>query len=48
MDASNLVIFYGSHIDGIICVKQIGLGLARTLKSPYKTLFQHTVGGGEF
>ena len=30
-DASNLGSFYGSHIDRIICVKQIGLGLARTL-----------------
>ena len=26
-DASNLASFYCSHIDGIICVKQIGLGL---------------------
>ena len=30
--ASNLVSFHGSHIDGIVCVKQIGLGSARTLK----------------
>ena len=28
MDASNLAYFYGSHIDGIICVKQIDLGSA--------------------
>ena len=27
-DASN---FYGSHFDGIVCVKQIDLGSARTL-----------------
>ena len=31
-DASNLASFYCSHIDGIVCVKQIGLGLAKTLK----------------
>jgi hypothetical protein len=31
-DTSNLATFYGLHIDGIVCVKQIGLGLARTLK----------------
>jgi hypothetical protein len=31
-DASNLASFYGSHIDGVVCLKQIGLGLARTLK----------------
>ena len=29
---SNLASFYGSHIDGIVYVKQISLGLARTLK----------------
>ena len=34
-DASNIASFYGSHIDGIVCVKQIGLGLARTLKKYY-------------
>ena len=28
----HLASFYGSDIDGIICVRQIGLGLARTLK----------------
>ena len=27
----NLASFYGSHIDGIVCVKQIDLGSARTL-----------------
>ena len=27
--------FYGSHIDGIVCEKQIGLGLKRTLKKGY-------------
>ena len=27
-DASNLASFYGSDIDGIVCVKHIGLGLA--------------------
>ena len=31
-DVSNLASFYGSHINGIVCVKQIGLGFARTLK----------------
>ena len=31
-DASNLAYFYGSHIDGIVCVKQIGMGSARTLE----------------
>ena len=31
MDVSDLAIFYGLNIDGIICVKQIDLGLARTL-----------------
>ena len=31
-DASNLASFYGSHIDVIVCVKQIDLGSARTLK----------------
>jgi hypothetical protein len=31
-DASNLAYFYGSHIDGIFCVNQIGFGSARTLK----------------
>ena len=30
-EVSNLAIFYGSNIDGIVCVKQIDLGLARTL-----------------
>ena len=29
-DTSNLTSFYSSHSDAIICVKQIGLGLART------------------
>ena len=29
-DASNLAIFHGLNIDEIVCVKQIGLGLART------------------
>ena len=29
-DESNLASFYDSHIDGIVCVKQIDLGLART------------------
>ena len=28
--------FYGSHIDGIICVKKIDLGLARTLEKILK------------
>ena len=37
-DALNLASFYDSHIDGIICVKQIGLGLARTLKKYLKIL----------
>ena len=27
-NGSNLASFYGSRIDGIVCVKQIGLGLA--------------------
>ena len=32
-DASNLASFYGSHIDGIVCViQQIGLGSARALQ----------------
>ena len=31
-DASILAPFHGSHIDGIVCVKQMCLGLARTLK----------------
>ena len=31
-DASNLASFYGSHIDGMVCVKQIDLGSKRTLK----------------
>ena len=31
-DVSNLASFYGSHIDEIVCVKQIGLGSAMTLK----------------
>ena len=31
-DVSNLAFFDGLHIDGIVCVKQIGLGSARTLK----------------
>ena len=31
-DASNLASFYGSHIDEIVCVKQIGLESAMTLK----------------
>ena len=30
-DASNIAIFYGSHIDGIVCVEQIDMGSARTL-----------------
>ena len=30
-NTSNLASFYDSHIDGIICVKQIDLGLAKTL-----------------
>ena len=30
-NASNLDSFYGSHIDGILCVKQIDFGSARTL-----------------
>ena len=34
-DASNLASFYGSHIDGMVCVKQIGSGSARTLKKYY-------------
>ena len=38
-DASNLASFYSSHIDGIICVEQIGLGLARILKKYAITLF---------
>ena len=33
-NATNLVYFYCSHIDGIVCVKQIDLGLARTLSGP--------------
>ena len=28
-DASNSASFYGSQINGVVCVKQIGLGLAR-------------------
>ena len=28
-DSSNIASFYGLHIDGIICEKQIGLGLAK-------------------
>ena len=39
-DASNLASFYCSYIDGIVCVKQIGLGSARTL-----TLFLLAPGG---
>ena len=31
-DASNLASFYGSHIDGMVCVKQIDLRSARTSK----------------
>ena len=31
-DASNLASFYGSHIDGVVCVKHIDLGSAKTLK----------------
>ena len=31
--ASNLAYFYGSHIDGFVFVKQISLGLARTLQN---------------
>ena len=31
-DASNLVSFYSSEIDVIDCVRQIGLGSARTLE----------------
>ena len=31
-DVLHLASFYGSHIDGIVCVKQIDLGSARTLK----------------
>ena len=31
-DASNIAIFYGSHIDGIVCVKQMDMGLARKIK----------------
>ena len=27
-----LSFFYGSDIDGIVCVRQIGLGLARAIK----------------
>ena len=34
-DASNLASFYDSSIDVILCVKQIGLGSARTLKKYY-------------
>ena len=31
-DASNLAYFYGSHIDWIICVKQIGKDIKDVLK----------------
>ena len=31
-DALNLASFYGSHIEGIVCGKQIGLELARNTK----------------
>ena len=31
-DASNLASFYGSQVDGMVYVKQIDLGSARTLK----------------
>ena len=30
-NASNTAIFYGSYIDGIVCVEQIDMGSARTL-----------------
>ena len=36
-DASNLASFYGSHIDGIFFVKQIGLGSARRLETLFQT-----------
>ena len=32
-DASSLAYFYGSHIDGIVCVKHIGSVLPMTLKT---------------
>ena len=31
-NASDLASFYGSHMNGIVFVKEIGLGSARTLK----------------
>ena len=31
-DASNIASFYGSHIDGIVCMKQIDLESAKILK----------------
>jgi hypothetical protein len=31
-DTSNLAKYFGSHIDGIVCVNPIGLESARTLK----------------
>jgi hypothetical protein len=31
-DASNLASFYNSNIDGIVFIKQIGVGSARPLK----------------
>ena len=30
-DASKIASFYGSHIDGIVCVEQIDLGSPRIL-----------------
>ena len=34
-DAKTLASFHGSHIDGIVCVKQIDFGSARTLKKNF-------------
>ena len=35
LDVSNFA-FYGSHIDGIVCVKQIDLGVGKDIKEILK------------
>ena len=35
-DASNIAIFYGSHIDGIVCEEQIDLRVGKDIKEILK------------